>query len=690
MRRPISSPALILALAAPTAYPLVAQDAGRDAAQTAADPVPLELARPIAAATTGETDAYTLELDENTFVTGAADQISVDVIVNIFNESGEQIARFDGPARGPEQFVFESKSTGTYRIDVAPFEDQTGEYEIKLHIAEPIATDPARRVDQLMTVYSDPDTPGGAIAVVEGGDVIFSKAYGAANLTHDIPFTTDTPNNIGSTSKQFTAYAIMLLAEQGKLSIDDDVRDYIPELPDFGQTVTLRHLLTHTSGYREFLNTVMLAGRRLDKGDYIDSSEIISIVQRQPELQNDPGAEWNYNNTAFALLAIVVERVGGEPFPQWMRRNVFEPLGMNDTFVRGNASTVIERSSQGYVRGEDGQWRHAADFWSSTGAGGIYSTVGDLAKWVRNYRTHELGSPHIFEQMSTPFVLTSGNPTNYGFGLVIDEFQGLDRIHHGGADAAHRSMVMYFPRFDGAVITQSNNAHFDGRIAISVAEAFFSDHFENAAAADSNEDESPAEPTDIAAADFDPASFDPESFDPFAGRYEMDELPGFIIRFWREDDKLYAQAINQPKSELIPISSDRFRFTGVDAGVTFNREPDGSVKTMTIHQNGDHSAKRLADEPYKPTPEQLAAYAGRYFSEELETFYHLHVDGEDLILTHRRFPKEVKLTPSNEHEFRAQMPPIAGVRFEVDGDGNVTALFVGNIRTRNVRFDRMD
>lgn len=674
MRRTLHRSLTILALLGAGVSPLAAQPA----AQPATQPTALEVARPVAATlATGEPDTYTLQLDGDAFVFGAADQLTVDVVVTVFDEAGEQIGRFDEPARGPELFSFTTKTAGEYRIEVAPFEDQAGDYEINIRLAEPVATDPARRIDQLMVAYDDPHTPGGVVGVVQGGELIFAKAYGSANLTHAIPFEVDTRTNIGSTSKQFTAYGVLLLAQRGKLDLDDDVRDYIPELPDLGKTVTLRHLLTHTSGYREFLNTVLLTGRRLDRGDHIDRAEIIALVQRQPELQNEPGAEWNYNNTAFSLLSMIVERVGGEPFPDWMQHNVFEPLGMHDTFIRGEAQTIVEHSAQGYARDDEGRWRNAADLGASMGAGGIYTTIPDLAKWVKNYKTGELGGHEIFEQMATPYTLTSGKDTGYGFGLFIDEFRGLRRIHHGGADTAHRSQVAYFPDIDAVVITQSNSAHFDGGIANAVAAAFFAEHLEAPADAAS---------TEGAADAFDPAGFDPGAFDAFAGRYELEEVPGFILEFTREGDKFYTQATGQPRVEMVPTGPDSFKLLVVEAGVTFHTEPDGGVKTITLHQNGDHPANRLEDEPEQI---DLSIYEGRYYSEELETFYQLGVVDGQLTLNQRRFPEPVKLTHTKGHRFTGMMA-VAEASFEVDGEGRVTALLVGSGRVRGIRFEPVD
>ncbi|MFG0285377.1 MAG: serine hydrolase [Phycisphaerales bacterium JB039] len=631
-----------------------------------------------------ETEAarsYALEVAAGQFICGEANQLDVDVVVTVLDPSGKRIATFDGPGRGPEPFQFESDEAGTYRIEIAPFQGQRGDYTLVISRMEPIATDPGARVDQLMAAYDRPDVPGGVVAVIEAGEITFARAYGAANLTEPAPFEVDTRTNIGSTSKQFTAMAILLLAQRGKLSLDDDVRRHIPELPDFGETVTLRHLLTHTSGYREILNTLALAGWRLDEGDYIDRRQIIEVVQRQPALQNSPGAEWNYNNTGYGLLAQIVERISGESFPDWMRANIFAPLGMDDTSVRAHPGQIIAHSAQGYApEGATGGFRNAPDLGGAPGPGAIYTTVGDLAKWVANYRTGELGGREALEQMMTPCTLTTGTPVNYGLGLFIDEYRGLKRIHHGGADTAHRSMLMYFPELDAAVITQSNNALFAPTIAGSVAEAFFGEHLED-------EPETPElAAADAEATDFDPASYDPKAFDALAGRYELEELPGFVLTFTREEDKLFIQATGQPKVEIVPSGPMAFRLTVTDASMTFHAGDNGAVESLTLHQNGDHPAKRLKEAAWAPTAEELGAYTGRYYSEELETFYQIALEDGALALKHRRFD-DIALTPGAKHVFSGGFP-VAEVTFEADDSGAIVGLEVSNGRTRGVRFVR--
>jgi CubicO group peptidase (beta-lactamase class C family) len=494
-----------------------------------------------------------------------------------------------------------------------------------------------------------------------------------ANLTYGIPFEVDTKSNIGSTSKQFTAFAVMLLVERGELSLDDDVREHIPELPDLGETVTVRNLLTHTSGYREFLNLLSMTGRRLDHGDFIDREEVIDIIQRQPALQNSPGAEWNYNNSAFSLAAVIVERISGQDFHEFLAENLFEPLGMDGTMVRPSPEHIVEGAAEGYGPAEGGTFLELRDLWGAAGAGSIYSTVGDLQKWVENYADPYVGSADIVQEMTTPFVLSDGEPTEYGLGLFIDEQRGLKRIHHGGADIAHRSMLAYYPEIGAGITTQSNHAGFDSSLAFRLAEAFFEDAME------------PEEEQAATASDFDPSTYDPEDFDEFVGRYALDAAPDFILTFSRDGDTFYTQATGQQQLEIVPTSETTFTLLAVEASVEFHRNDDGEVDSLTLNQGGAQRATRLEDEEaWEPTAPELVAYTGRYFSREVETYFTVTLEEDHLVLRQRRL-EDADLTPGTTDNFSGGGLQVS---FERDRNGQVIALYLANGRTRGVRFER--
>ncbi|MFT5143342.1 MAG: CubicO group peptidase (beta-lactamase class C family) [Rhodothermales bacterium] len=629
---------------------------------------------------TGDQHTYTIDAKDGQFVFARVHQNSVDVALEILDPSGQSVRKIDGPARGAELVQFETETDGEYRITVSPFEDEEGEYAIVLEKLEAIAKKPGQRVDQLMTAYSAKDSPGAAVQVWKDGKTLFSKAYGAADLTYGMPFTVETPTNIGSTSKQFTAFAVMLLVEDGKLTLDDDVRMHIPELPDFGTTVTVRNLLTHTTGYREFLNLATMDGRQLGHGDWIDRDEIVGFVQRQPKLQNEPGAEFNYNNTAFALAAEMVSRISEQPFPEFMADRVFGPIGMTHTQVRPSPEHILPGRSIGYTPG-DGGYLEIGDLGGAMGAGGIYSTIGDLQRWAENLRNPRVGTAEIVTQMQTSYVLSTGDSTGYGLGLFLDEHRGLDRIHHGGADVAHRSQLARYPTINAGLTTQSNHAGFDGSIPFQIAELFFGDYMEDA--------DAPAEAAPDDEAPWDPASFDPEILDDYVGGFALDAVAGFVLTFTREGDELFTQATGQQKLQVFPTSDSTFALRVVEASVTFHRDGDGSVNRITLHQNGDKPATRVSGDgggAWEPTADELAAFAGRYFSEEVEAFYTIWMEDDGLVIKHRR-SSEAKLSAAERDAFAGGA--LGQMTFERDKNDQIIAFYASNGRTRDVRFVRV-
>ena len=638
------------------------------------------LAETIAA---GDTVRYTVDADENDFLLGEVNQISVDVTIRMLGPDGVQIGRFGGLGRGPERFSGRTSAEGTHTIELftaGEDEDAAGSYEITLLRHEDVATDPRKLTDQIMARFDGPESPGAAVRVWRNGRTLYSETYGMANLTYGLPFEEDTPTNIGSTSKQFTAFAIMLQADRGKLSLDDDIRTHLPELPEFEETIQVRHLITHTSGLREALNLLRMSGRRLDRADWVERSEHIDVVQRQPALQNAPGAEWNYNNTAFTLAATIVERTSGQDFHVFMADNVFEPLGMTGTMVRPSPHHLVPNQSEGYTPTAEG-YSQPGDLGSAVGAGAVYSTIADLQTWVENYANPRVGTRAIFDEMMTSFVLSDGEETGYGYGLYVDEQGGLKRIRHGGSDLGHRSMLAYYPEINAGITVQSNHAQFSSGVAFELAEVFFRDAMET-----EDEEEAAAE----AAREFDPDSYDPEDFDKFVGRYAVDASPGLIFAFARDGNTIYGHPMGQQRREMVPVSDSTFRLAESEASVTFLRGEDGAVEAAMLHQSAglDLLTTRLAgDAPdqWEPVAEDLADFTGRFFSEEIETFYTFAVKDDELVM-HQRRRDMVALTPGEQDNFSGAGMSFA---FERDRNGQVIGFYVSNVRTRDVRFGRV-
>ncbi len=631
----------------------------------------LQVGKPVSATlAANDTLRYELDLPARHFVAGRVDQDGVDATVTVTGPAGTRGFRGARVGRGgPEAFAFVTDSVaGRYTIAIAPATaGSSGAVRVQLTRSEPAATTPAGKVDQAAAqLYKD--TPGAVVGVIQGGKLTFVKGYGAADLTNGLPFTAETPTNIGSTSKQFTGFALALLASQGKLSLDDDVRKHIPELKDFGTKITLRHLLTHTTGYREFINTLLIEGRQVMEGDYIAPDEVIKVLNRQPTLQNVPGAEFNYNNSAFSLATIVVERVTGRPFAEWMRDEVFLPLGMTKTWVRASPGQIIPNRTVGYQAGAFG-FREVRDLHGSAGAGGIYTTPGDAAKWMHNFKTGALGGPAVIKEMTTSFVLNDGKPANYGYGLFLGTTRGLKQWQHGGNDIAHSSTFVYYPDLDAGYVVFSNYQGVPGGIAGVVAESFFGQHMTAA----------PQRPSATAAAGVEVPG---ATLRRYAGKYQMTTLGDMVLTVELQGGQLRLQLPGQPALPLRATSATSFDGVGAPVKITFNTAEDGPAQGITLEQNGEHIGKRVEAQTV-----DLNSFAGRYFSEELETFYDLSVEKDQLVIRHRRFGP-APLTHTNGDNFTGTLP-VSQVAFRRDAQGKVTGFEAGNGRARGILFERV-
>ncbi len=615
-------------------------------------------------------DTFYFDFGADTYIYGVCDQLSVDVVVSLMDSTGKSLGKFDGPGSGPETFHFTISEPGRYMLEVAPFEKKTGSYTLQLKVVEPVATEPAKRADQLFYPYSEEGVPGGVVGVIKEGKVVFSKAYGMANLTHDIPYKVNTPTNIGSVSKQFTAMAILLLEQQGKLSLEDDVRKHIPELPDLGQVVTLKNMLNHTNGFREVFNLMPMTGWKGE--DILRRQEIIEILKRQEELQAAPGEEYNYNNSAFILLAEIVERISGETFPDWMEENVFAPLGMNSTAVRANPTVIIPGASQGYVL-DSAAYHEAGDLYAAYGAGGIYTTVEDFSKWMANFSNPVLGGEELVTRLVTVDTLNNGDTMTYALGIGVNEFRGLKNYSHGGADIAHRAFAFYFPEINSGVIAMSNNASFNsGSIAFEMAELYFGDEMEP--------EEGEKEETDSTV-----VTVPEELLQAYAGEYLVPGM-GAKLEFKLVDGVLKLSMEGQPEAYLIPLSTSEFRYEGIVATIEFKTDEQGEV-TGAVHSQGGQKFQLERVAPYEATVEELQALTGKFFSKELETFYTLEVRDTTLVLLIRN-TKEIELSAVKEDTYKGDIYFIGELLFQRDKSGQVTGFSAANGRTRGIVFEK--
>jgi CubicO group peptidase (beta-lactamase class C family) len=420
----------------------------------------------------GDNHSYHLKLDKGQFIAGVVIQNNVDVEIAVYNPSGTKIGLFDRFFHGKEPFHFTTKDHGIYQLQVNPIAKDEGLYSIGIIYTDSIATTREDKMQQMMAHYAA-DEPGGVVAVVQAGKMIFSQGYGLANVEYDIANETTTPFHMASGSKPFTAFAIAMLAEQNKLSLDDDVRKHLSWMPDFGEVITLRHLLNHSSGLKDAWNLWEMSGGNY--ADILTQQQILEFIKIQRELNFKPGQRFQYNNGAYALLAEVVSMVTKQNFSHWMTENIFKPLAMNSTYILDNHQSIIKQRAYSYESKYLGL-KNAISNKSFVGAVNVYSTANDLSHWLRNYHTLDIGNQNILNNMWQPSRFNNGKSKNYALGVFIKQHRGLKQILQGGTTAGFRTMLNYYPKIDAAVIVLANTPDFNvSQIARLSAEIFFAD-----------------------------------------------------------------------------------------------------------------------------------------------------------------------------------------------------------------------
>jgi CubicO group peptidase (beta-lactamase class C family) len=525
------------------------------------------------------------------------------------------------------------------------------------------------KVDKLFAEWDKPDSPGAAVIVVKNGAVLYKRGYGIANLEYDIPITPATVFHVASVSKEFTAFAIVLLASQGKLSLDDDIHKYLPELPDYGKKITLRHLIHHTSGLRDQWELLGMAGWRLD--DVITKQHILKVVSHQRELNFAPGDEFLYSNTGYTLLAVIVERVTGQSFRQFTQENIFKPLGMTTTHFHDDHEMIVKNRAYSYEAQAGGGFKLSALNYANAGATSLFTTVEDLARWIHNFDDGKVGGKALIEQMYQTGTLNNGKPISYAFGLDVGTYGGLRRIEHSGGDAGYRSHVLWFPEEQFGVAVLSNLASFNpSELAQQVAGLYLGDKLTP------EKEKKTAEAVS--------AKLDPGIYDRYTGKYALKDGP--VLEIIKENDRLFAQLAGRPKVEMTPESESKFFLKSAGVELVFEGIEKGKAGGFSLLA-GDQTIPGKRLEPDTSKPADLAEYSGDYYSDELGTTYTIAVVNGELVAQHRRH-EDIKLTATERDSFRGAQWFFQSVRFVRDNGGRVAGFRLSGSRVRNVRFDK--
>lgn len=427
------------------------------------------------------------------------------------------------------------------------------------------AQDLAPKFDEYLSEITKQGRFTGAALVARDGKVIFSKGYGLANAEFDIPNTPQTKFRLGSVTKQFTATAILLLQERGKLSVQDSVCKFFDACPEAWKEVTVHHLLTHTGGFPNFTNfpdytkTMMIP----------TSMESLIARFKDKPLDFKPGEKWNYSNSGYVALGYIVEKVAGEPYESFVQKNIFNPLKMANTGY-DHHETILKNRATGYSL-DKGQKVNSLpiDMTIPHGAGALYSTVEDLFTWNEALFSDKLLSAKSREAMMTPV------KNGYGYGIGMSEQLKRKSVSHSGGINGFSTILVRFPE-EKITIVVLRNADYGspnpGKVALDLAAIVFGEKYEI-----------PRAQTEI--------KVEPKVLDKYVGEYEL--TPAFKLTITNENGQLMAQATGQPKFELYPESETKFFLKVIEAGVTFVKNDKGEVTHLILHQGGDKQAKKI-------------------------------------------------------------------------------------------------
>ena len=522
--------------------------------------------------------------------------------------------------------------------------------------AAPVSPELAAKIDQLFARWNHPNTPGVIVAIARTGETIYSRGYGMANLEHGIPLTPATITESGSVAKQFTAAAVVLLAQRGQLSLEDPVRKYLPELSaDLACKITVRMLLNHTSGLRDIHGLNDLLGRPSYTAMH-DNAEVLRIMSRQKQLNFEPGSEYLYCNAAYVLASIIVQRASGQSFGTFCEEHIFRPRGMSHTHWREDFSALILGRATGYKLLGSANYGVDAPYSNIIGNGGLLFTVEDLLKWNAGLDETSGEWGMVARTLQTPSRLNNGRTIDYGLGLVIDDFAGLREVSHGGSTSGYKTFLARIPERQLSFALLGNAAEFNPtpvaqelvRLVLDLPTA--------------------ANPAGISIPD--------AATKTFAGLYHC-VLTDDLMTLTVTDGKLRLRS-----TVLVPTAPGTFVSASEGTTFVFTESSPRRLTVTTRNGTADYSAVTAAH----PSTTTLAEYAGVYRSEELEVADTVSVNGGHLVVERwPRVPVEAKPTMADGFWFG----PEWHATFTRDSNGAVNGYELTNGRCRRVRFTRL-
>jgi CubicO group peptidase (beta-lactamase class C family) len=532
------------------------------------------------------------------------------------------------------------------------------------------------RIDRIFKDYDKPHVPGCALGVMQNGQLAYGRGYGWADLERNVPITTATLFDIGSTSKQFAAASISLLVQEHRLAYSDDIRKYIPEMPDYGAPITIDNLMRHTSGLRDYTGLLVLAGHSLEEAT-TDSQALARIV-RQRRLNFPTGSKYEYSNTGYFLLSVIIERVTGKSLADFARERIFLPLGMRDTRYRNHAAMLIPNRALGYAPDDSGGFRNSMSNWEQTGDGAVHLSVRDALEWDENFYHPRVGGTEMVQQLQTRGTLANGDSINYARGLEIDHYRGLRRVQHGGDWVGYHAAYSRFPDQHTSVIILCNS---DGisptELADRVSDVVLARSFPKIAEAGT-----PGRDGAIAAG----KSSSSLPVNRLVGNYYASATDE-VARITAKGDSLTLGLVGR-SLPLKATGPATFAVASLPVSVEFIAEDEAPARALRIRVGSELRAEAVRFATAAPSAEQLREFTGSYVSPELDATWPVTIENGQLVLN-KGAPEIVdvsgKLEPAMKDTFTAGSGLI---RFTRDGSGRITGFELSSSRMRGIRFDR--
>jgi len=520
-----------------------------------------------------------------------------------------------------------------------------------------------RGIDSLFKNYNKPGSPGVAVLIVRDGKIAFEKGYGMANLEYDMPVTPTTVFDIASVSKQFCGFAISTLIQEGKISPDDDIHKYLADVPQFGKTITIRNLIHHTSGLRDWPEGLHAAGWRWDEAFRYE--DIMRMVKQQRDLDFDPGSKYQYSNTGYNLLAAIVAKVTGKTFPEWIDENIFKPLGMNSSMVMSDYSKIVKNLASSYYE-DNNEYHKSTDELIAYGSSSILTTAEDLSKWVIHFQQELDAKNPVFLRMIETDVLNNKQKNNYAYGLAVSDNEGIRNISHDGGWAGFATVISNYPDQKLSIILLSNINSFNPEAnASAVAKLILKDKIKPG---QKREDLSGL-PT---------ITVDTNLLKKYTGTYQLGE--GWYVTFTLENGHIMTQASGEDKFPTDLKSDTSLWVPAYHSSVTFLQVTD---KANAIRYHGNIS-KRIV--PVNAGHPDLTQYTGNYYSPELETTYRLYVDNGKL-MAHQMRLGDFNLKPdiAVADKFSGDSGSLS---FYKDKQNKIAGFKVSGGRIRNIVFEK--